>query len=112
MAILLGAFAAHGLKPVFSEYQLDIWQTAMFYHLVHSVVMLVVCLANFDSALEKVRKLSLLLFALGIVLFSGSLYALALTEVKVLGAITPLGGICLVLGWLNLSRCAFNSQTN
>ena len=96
-AVALGAFGAHLLKELLLRNDtLAVWQTAVLYHLVHSAVMLAV------ASREPLRVWAWRLFATGVVLFSGSLYALALSNVKVLGAITPIGGVCLLGGWLAL----------
>jgi len=93
--VILGAFGAHGLKAVLAANgSLEIWHTASFYHLLHAVVLL----------WANARRLAFRLFALGILVFSGSLYALALSGLKWLGAITPLGGLLLIAGWLALLR--------
>ena len=98
LAVALGAFGAHGLKNVLAQNDtLAIWQTAALYHLVHSAVMLAL------ATREPLRAWAWRLFAAGIVIFSGSLYALALSHVKVLGAITPIGGVCLLAGWMALA---------
>ena len=97
-AVALGAFGAHGLKAHFeANGNLAIWQTAALYHLVHAVVLLVLASRN------AVARLPFVLFGIGIVIFSGSLYLLAVTNVKWLGAITPIGGLCLLAGWLALA---------
>ena len=98
LAVALGAFGAHGLKAVLEKNgTLAVWQTAALYHLVHAVVLLVF------AQKAAVARLPFALFSAGIVVFSGSLYALAVTNVKWLGAITPLGGVCLLAGWLTLA---------
>lgn len=100
LAVALGAFGAHALQRVFLENgQRPIWETAAHYHLVHAVVLLVLALR------AAVPRLAFQLFTAGIVIFSGSLYLLAVTNVKWLGAITPIGGICLLAGWLTLACC-------
>lgn len=100
LAVALGAFGAHGLKATFLENgQAHNWETAAHYHLVHAVVLLVL------ATRSAVAKLPFLLFTAGIVIFSGSLYLLAVTSVKWLGAITPIGGVCLIAGWLALAFC-------
>ena len=97
LAVALGAFGAHGLKDLLTRNDmLAVWQTAALYHLVHSVAMLVL------AAREPLQAWAWWLFAAGVVVFSGSLYALALSNVKMLGAITPFGGVCLLGGWLAL----------
>ena len=97
LAVALGAFGAHGLKDLLTRNDtLAVWQTAALYHLVHSVAMLAL------ASCEPLRAWAWRLFAAGVVVFSGSLYALAVSNVKVLGAITPIGGVCLLAGWLAL----------
>ena len=98
LAVALGAFGAHGLKAVLEKNgTLAVWQTAALYHLVHAVVLLVL------AQRAVVPRVAFALFGTGIVIFSGSLYALAVTNVQWLGAITPLGGLCLLAGWLALA---------
>jgi uncharacterized membrane protein YgdD (TMEM256/DUF423 family) len=95
--VLLGAFGAHGLKAVLESHSaIGLWQTASLYHLLHAVVLL--CLAS----RADVRHMAFRLFTFGILLFSGSLYVLALTSIKPLGAVTPLGGLLLIAGWIAL----------
>ena len=92
--VALGAFGAHGLKSILAANEsLEVWRTASSYHLLHAVVLL--WLAGLHPKYSK----SFLFLSLGILIFSGSLYALALTNVRILGAITPLGGLMLILGW-------------
>src|SRR6185369_6632383 len=98
LAVALGAFGAHGLEARLIENgRLDTWHTAVLYHLVHAVVLLALALRG------TVGRLPFILFAIGILIFSGTLYALALTNVRILGAITPIGGLCLLGGWLALA---------
>ena len=94
--VALGAFGAHALKDVLAANETAIiWQTAVFYHLVHAVASL--------WAAER-KPFVAWLWAGGVVLFSGSLYVLALTNMKWLGAITPFGGILFLSGWAMLFR--------
>ncbi|GAB9468213.1 hypothetical protein Gpo141_00005535 [Globisporangium polare] len=95
-AVLFGAFGAHALKAhVKDEKMLKNWETAAHYHLLHSVVLLA-------APLSKRPGLAGGLLATGSLLFSGSLYAMVLTDQRKLGAITPIGGVALVAGWLAL----------
>ncbi len=98
-AVILGASGAHGrLHDVLAERgALPSWQTAVLYHLVHSAVLLVVATRTPFCAWAY------RLIALGVVLFSGSLYLLALAPARWLGPVTPLGGLCLLAGWLTLA---------
>jgi uncharacterized membrane protein YgdD (TMEM256/DUF423 family) len=97
LAVALGAFGAHALKGTLQAHAMtDVWNKAVFYHFVHALALLVL------AALPVVSRAAAALFVSGIVLFSGSLYLLALTNVKWLGAITPLGGLCFLAGWVSL----------
>ncbi len=97
LGVALGAFGAHGLRSMLEETgRIANWETATLYHLVHAVVLLALALR------PTVARLPFLLFGVGILIFSGSLYILALTNLKWLGAITPLGGLGLLGGWLAL----------
>lgn len=94
LAVALGAFGAHWLKPTLEAHGLvDVWNKAVLYHFVHAIALF--ALAFFGSAN---RGAWWLLFA-GIIIFSGSLYVMGLTGVRWLGAITPLGGLCFLAGW-------------
>lgn len=105
IAVVLGAFLAHGLKDQLSPYSIEVFQKANFYHFVHALgILLVVILARVGAIGEHmVNKLAMLFFA-GIILFSGSLYALAITDIKIFGAITPLGGTSFIIAWSWLAR--------
>lgn len=95
--VSLGAFGAHWLAPVLAANQtVEVWRTASLYHLLHAVALL--CLAGKPKAHRRAFRW----ITLGIVVFSGSLYLLALSNLKPLGAITPLGGLMLLLGWSSL----------
>jgi len=98
LGVALGAFGAHGLSDVLAaNSRADEWKTAVFYHLVHAVLLTVLALRI------PISKVVWSLFAGGILVFSGSLYLLALTNIRWLGAITPLGGLALLAGWLLLA---------
>jgi uncharacterized membrane protein YgdD (TMEM256/DUF423 family) len=94
LAVALGAFGAHALRSTIEgNGLLDAWNKAVFYHFVHAIALFALALFGMGN-----RGAWLLLFA-GIILFSGSLYVMALTNVRWLGAITPLGGLCFLAGW-------------
>lgn len=98
LAVVLGAFGAHGLKETLSRYEtVSIWETAVFYHFVHAIML---C---FLATRRSVPGGPWLSFLIGIAVFSGSLYVLALTNQRWLGAITPLGGVAFIVGWLWLA---------
>jgi uncharacterized membrane protein YgdD (TMEM256/DUF423 family) len=97
LGVALGAFGAHALKNRLSADMLTVWHTAVLYHLIHALALLGLALyARTSSADPRVPALG---FSIGIALFSGSLYALALTGIKPLGAITPLGGLSFLIAW-------------
>jgi len=104
LAVGLGAFGAHGLKARLDADHLDIYKTAVLYHFLHALGMLIVATlprtGTFPS--ESAEPVCWLLLA-GILIFSGSLYLLAITGVSVLGAITPFGGLAFILAWLLLA---------
>lgn len=103
LGVGMGAFGAHALKGRLDAYSMPVYEKAVFYHFVHGLGILLVALlgrTNAITAAGQGRVATLLL--IGIIVFSGSLYALALTGVRVLGAITPIGGIAFVAGWILL----------
>ncbi|MCC7303545.1 MAG: DUF423 domain-containing protein [Bacteroidia bacterium] len=104
-AVGLGAFGAHGLKGVLTDYGLAIWEKAVLYQFVHTIGIAIVGVVLTIEGWEKIRWAGWF-WMVGIVLFSGSLYLLALKDhfqwikTGVLGPITPLGGLCFIAGWL------------
>ena len=102
LAVGLGAFAAHGLKSHLNEYQLDIWQTGVFYQFVHTLLLFMISQQNIEKQYVSYVRWICIMLSLGILLFSFSLYLLALTQLRWLGAITPIGGVFLLLSWLML----------
>tara|TARA_B100001250_G_scaffold321883_1_gene285053 strand:- start:2828 stop:3256 length:429 start_codon:yes stop_codon:yes gene_type:complete len=103
--VALGAFGAHGLKTVLSADMMTVWHTAVQYHLVHAVVLLALALAQ-RSQTDVWLSRSALLMTLGLLLFSGSLYTMALTGIRTLGIITPFGGVSWLIGWALLIPAA------
>ncbi|WP_405601252.1 MULTISPECIES: DUF423 domain-containing protein [unclassified Pseudoalteromonas] len=96
-SVMLGAFAAHGLKSRLSEYSLGVFKTAAEYQMVHGLALIAVAiLIKWGINLSWAGGF----FITGTLLFSGSLYLLALTEMKWLGPITPIGGLCFIIGWV------------
>jgi uncharacterized membrane protein YgdD (TMEM256/DUF423 family) len=95
----LGAFGAHGLEPLLAKNQrLDTFDTAVQYHMFHTLALLAMSLIDI-----KKRRTIALLFTLGIVIFSGSLYVLSITNISIMGAITPIGGVLFITGWIFLA---------
>jgi len=102
VAVAAGAFGAHMLKPRLSERMLEVFETGVRYHMFHALALLFSGLAFIQWA-EKFFQRAALAFVLGILFFSGSLYLLALSEIRWLGAVTPLGGLCFIAGWACLA---------
>jgi uncharacterized membrane protein YgdD (TMEM256/DUF423 family) len=104
LAVILGAFGAHGLKGRLDEYAMGVYEKAVFYHFVHALGLLIVSTLGRIGALSG-RAMDWVgwLLCAGILLFCGSLYALALSGVRVLGAITPLGGLSFIAAWFLLA---------
>jgi len=95
VGVALGAFGAHGLKDIISQEMLEIYKTGVFYQLIHALAILTIGLFSKEKLL-----ISASFFLIGIILFSCSLFAYSLTQIKVLTFITPLGGISFLIGWL------------
>ena len=109
-AVGLGAFGAHGLKGRLDAYALDVYEKAVLYHFLHALGILLVALLGRVGAISAAGEERVgWLLLVGIVLFSGSLYVLAISGVRALGAITPLGGLAFIAGWLMLAYDALRS---
>jgi uncharacterized membrane protein YgdD (TMEM256/DUF423 family) len=111
LAVAMGAFGAHGLRNRLDPYSLSVYEKAVFYHFIHALgILLVSVLArtNAISVAGQARVAWLLL--IGIIIFSGSLYALALSGMRILGAITPIGGISFIAGWVLLAYEAVRAR--
>lgn len=101
IAICLGAFGAHGLKTKVSKTMLENWNTGTLYHLIHAVALL--CIGLLISRIGNQGSwihIAGWLIIVGIILFSGSLYTMVLTNMKSLGAITPIGGLSFIIAWI------------
>jgi uncharacterized membrane protein YgdD (TMEM256/DUF423 family) len=101
LAVAAGAFGAHGLRNVLTPARLEVWQTASHYHLVMSAVLVALGLAVRTS--DAPMPLAAWLLLAGVVVFSGSLYLLCLTNRGILGAVTPIGGTLLIAGFIVLA---------
>jgi uncharacterized membrane protein YgdD (TMEM256/DUF423 family) len=106
LAVMIGAFGAHGLRGRLDDYSIGIYERAVFYHFIHALGILIVSVFIPGRAATWVCGL----LAAGIVLFSGSLYALALTGNRMLGAITPIGGVSFIAAWVLLAVTALRSR--
>ena len=109
-SVILGAFASHALKDRLSERALEIWETGTKYQMYHALALILIALL-----LERLSNSPTFLvvagyaFIAGVFLFSGSLYALSLSGIKILGAVTPLGGVAFITGWICLAIAALNN---
>jgi len=106
LVVGMGAFGGHGLEPVLIANQtLETYDTAVQYHMFHTLAILLI------SAIEINKKRSIVwLLTLGIILFSGSLYILAITGIKALGMITPIGGVLFIIAWIWVAWSSFINQ--
>ena len=103
LGVGFGAFGAHGLKAVLSPELLAVYQTGVSYHMWHALGLLGIGLLRQHNPASKLLFWSGSLMAVGILLFSGSLYVLAITDEKALGMITPVGGVCFLAAWALLA---------
>lgn len=97
-AVLLGAFGAHALRDALDARGSELWHTAVSYHFWHALALAIAAMV----ATGRARRIAIPAFAIGIVVFCGSLYALALGAPRWFGAITPLGGVAFIVGWIAL----------
>jgi len=101
LAVAIGAFGAHGLKAHLSTEMLQTYKTGVEYHFYHALGLLLIGILSISFP-SSLLNWSAILLAIGIILFSGSLYVLAITGIKWLGAITPFGGLSFIAGWVLL----------
>jgi len=94
-AVAIGAFGAHGLREKLSVEMLEVYKTGVLYQFIHTIVLLILALTNFIKT-----KIASMFFLAGILLFSFSLYIYATSAVKFFAMITPVGGVCFLIGWL------------
>lgn len=110
LGVVIGAFGAHALRERISERAMEIFQTGSHYQFIHALALIL--LGLWASSHESTgTDAAGWFFSVGIFLFSGSLYALAITDMKVLGAITPLGGLSFIAGWICFAVSAWKSGT-
>jgi uncharacterized membrane protein YgdD (TMEM256/DUF423 family) len=109
LAVMAGAFGAHGLEERLSPELMEVWKTAATYQMYHAIAMLFVGLwARLDRGAKPQAAVGVC-FTIGTLIFSGTLYLLAVTGVKWLGAITPIGGVLLIVGWGLLARAGWKA---
>ena len=106
LTVALGAFGAHGLKTRLSEDMMAVYQTGVQYHMFHSLGLIAVGITAGQLAPTPLLTWSGWAMAAGILLFSGSLYVLSISGIKILGAITPFGGVAFLIGWTLLAYAA------
>lgn len=114
LSVVIGAFGAHALKPLISAKMMAVYNTAVQYQMFHALALLILgvllhTLVSTDLQAKRFR-LAGKLFLVGLVLFCGSLYLLAITSVKILGAITPFGGLAFILAWLVLFYALYRAD--
>lgn len=110
LAVIFGAFGAHALKGRLDDYSLGVYEKAVFYHFIHALGLLIVSLiARLEFIPRSTATWVCALLVAGIVLFSGSLYALAISGVRTLGAVTPFGGAAFIAAWITLAICLFRT---
>lgn len=110
LAVMSGAFGAHALRGKLDAYSLGVYERAVFYHFVHALgLLLVSILPKLGVITESAGTWICALLLAGVVIFSGSLYVLAISGVRTFGAITPIGGVSFIAAWLMLAVAAFRN---
>ncbi|MGN7358188.1 DUF423 domain-containing protein [Paenibacillus sp. SAF-054] len=110
LSVAIGAFGAHLLEPIVGESSIKVYETGVQYHMIHALgILLIAIIAGIWGDSRRLAWAGWLLFA-GIILFSGSLYALTITGVKPLGIITPFGGVAFIAGWICLMAEAISRK--
>jgi uncharacterized membrane protein YgdD (TMEM256/DUF423 family) len=110
ISVILGAFASHALKDRLSERALAIWETGTKYQMYHALALIAIALLIDRFPNSRLLMVAGYAFISGVVIFSGSLYALSLSGIKWLGAITPLGGVAFIIGWACLAVAALGIE--
>ncbi len=110
LSVGLGAFGAHGLKGVISAGSLEVWKTGVHYMMLHSTALLIASYARMQFPALSQLRYACWGFLIGMILFSGSLFLLAVTGVRPLGAITPVGGLFQIGGWIFLALAGFRES--
>ena len=110
ISVVLGAFASHALKDKLSDRALEIWETGTKYQMYHALALILVALLISRFPNSTLLVVAGYAFVAGVTIFSGSLYALSLSGIKWLGAITPLGGAAFIVGWACLAVAALQME--
>lgn len=103
LSVMIGAFGAHMLEPIIGEDKLSVYETGVHYHMIHALGIILIGVIAKIFGETKLLVWSARLLLIGVILFSGSLYALSISSLGPLGAITPLGGVCFIAGWICLA---------
>jgi uncharacterized membrane protein YgdD (TMEM256/DUF423 family) len=103
--VAMGAFGAHGLRERLDARAMEVYQTGAHYQLIHALAL--IAFGIWGAQHSESTSFPAWAFAFGIVIFSGSLYALAITDIKILGAVTPIGGLLFLAGWASFAYCAW-----
>ncbi|MBL1271442.1 MAG: DUF423 domain-containing protein [Oceanospirillales bacterium] len=111
-AVMAGAFGAHSLRNLVSERSLEVFQTAVTYQMYHAITLMLVAVLSGFGLSRRLLGLAVSFFLAGILLFSGSLYTLVLTDMRWVGPITPIGGVCFMIGWALLLAAGARHQVN
>ncbi|AZR41642.1 proline--tRNA ligase [Marinobacter salarius] len=107
LAVMAGAFGAHGLRGVIDERGLEVFQTAVTYQIYHSLALILVAILPVAGLSRRLLGIAAGFFVAGILLFSGSLYLLVLTDLRWMGPVTPVGGIGFMVGWILVLMAGF-----
>lgn len=113
-AVVMGAFGAHALEDHLAQFEngarrMDVWKTAAHYHIVHAIALILVGLT--PSTKPKLINVAAWLLLLGISIFSGLLYIYSYTDLRILGAFVPIGGVSMIAGWITFAVAAFRKQS-
>lgn len=103
VGVMAGAFGAHGLRGIVNERGLEVFQTAVTYQMYHAIALVVLAVLALAGLNRKLLSMAAGFFLAGILLFSGSLYMLVLTDIRWIGPVTPLGGVCFMVAWTLLA---------
>lgn len=107
LAVMAGAFGAHGLRGVLGDRGLEVFQTAVTYQVYHSLALILVSILPMAGLSRRLLGIAAGFFVVGILLFSGSLYLLVLTDIRWVGPVTPVGGISFMVGWILVTISGF-----
>lgn len=112
LSVAIGAFGAHLLGPRIGKDALEIYETGVHYHMIHGLGLILVGITAGQRGESKKLNVAGWMFLIGVILFSGSLYVLSISGIKVLGAITPLGGIAFIIGWFCFMSAVLRRDKN